>query len=221
MCIRDSLDTFLLDGGSVSDNCGLDSTSFRFVGESISESGGLLTIIRKYTISDLCGNSDTCMQSITSSICFTDLALKAVINGGDPYLIKPGGTVPASGIVFNQGFVAVDSIKIVQYLTPGIKITSAGWTIGADTSKPCFYLSVANGLLPAGGLLPGDSITFNFVVCPGQIPCGLAEEASVVILADAIETVSMFMQPSESVPTTLYVFRPEGIICTVSDFAID
>jgi hypothetical protein len=63
--------------------------------------------------------------------------------------------------------------------------------------------------------------TLSLVDWPGQIPCGLAEDASVTIFADVRVTVVMSIQPSESVATTLYTFLTEGIICTVSVFAID
>ena len=63
--------------------------------------------------------------------------------------------------------------------------------------------------------------TFSLVDWPGQIPCGLAEEASVVIFAEVKVTVVMFIQPRVSIPTTLYVLGDDGITVTVSFFAMD
>ena len=214
------LDTFLIDGGSISDNCGLDSNSFRLVNESITESGGLLTIIRKYTISDLCGNSDTCMQTIVSPNCFADLALKAIINGGDPYLIKPGGSVPAYGVVYNQGFGAVDSIKIIQYLAPGVKITSSGWTVGSDTSKHCLYLSVANGLLPAGGLLPGDTLRFDFVLTVDK-KYNSSQAISILEINQVKNLAGNVLIDSDSTPDDDPTNDPGGIPLTPDDNKID
>ncbi len=155
-----SLDSFLLDGGLVYDACGLDSTSFRFIRETITVENNLLNIKRVYAISDLCGNTDSCTQMLTSPMCFTDLALKALINAGDPYIIKPGGEVPACVIIYNQGFIPVDSIKVIAYLPTFTSIISPGW-IKANDSTYCRYITQANGLLPAGGLLTGDTVKLS------------------------------------------------------------
>ena len=215
-----SLDTFILDGGSVSDDCGLDSNSFKFVSESITESNGFLTIIRKYAISDLCGNADTCMQMLRSPICITDLALKAVINGGDPFLIKAGGSVPVSGIIYNQGFVPVDSIKVIQYLTPGVKIASPDWIFTSDTTKACFYLSVANGLLPAGGLLPGDTIKFNFVLTVGK-SFGSSKVISTLEISQVKDLEGNILTDIDSTPDEIPTNDPGGIPLTPDDNKID
>ncbi len=58
------LDAFLSDGGIASDNCGLDSMSFVHLGDVSNGMTCPVTYTRTYQISDLCGNTMTCMQSI-------------------------------------------------------------------------------------------------------------------------------------------------------------
>src|SRR5690606_7240200 len=66
-CIEDlptpysSLDEFINAGGTVSDNCDLDSSSFTFVSEDLT--GNCPTVInRVYSIMDHCLNVTTCTQ---------------------------------------------------------------------------------------------------------------------------------------------------------------
>ncbi len=56
---------FILQGGTVSDNCGLDSTSFLLANEVTNSVGGNDVMTRTYQIADLCGNVSTCDQEIT------------------------------------------------------------------------------------------------------------------------------------------------------------
>ncbi|MGV7235189.1 MAG: IgGFc-binding protein, partial [Nitrosomonadaceae bacterium] len=58
---------FLINGGSVSDDCILDSLSFDLFSESISSSNCIFTISRTYEISDTCGNSSLCTQVLTAN----------------------------------------------------------------------------------------------------------------------------------------------------------
>ena len=160
-----SLDSFIIHGGQVFDACGIDSTSFKFIGEKIENSGGMLVVTRKFKISDLCGNTDSCEYQITSPVCFVDLALKKTINASrQPFFAQPGGLVPFCITVFNQGYVATDSIRVIDYLPdPGSTIITPGW-IDHYNGNFCIFLSQANQRLPEGGLKPGDSIKFCFEI---------------------------------------------------------
>ncbi len=60
-----TLSEFELAGGSVSDNCGIDVSSFELLEEVISESTCPLLVTRVYQIADNCGNVNTCSQEIT------------------------------------------------------------------------------------------------------------------------------------------------------------
>ena len=59
------LDEFLTAGGTTSDNCGIDSTSFVLVSEVSDGNNCPLVVTRIYQISDICGNTTTCEQLIT------------------------------------------------------------------------------------------------------------------------------------------------------------
>ena len=62
-----NLQEFLNAGGYVFDNCQLDSTSWKLISEVISTPGypEPYLITRTYTISDVCGNSSTCVQTVS------------------------------------------------------------------------------------------------------------------------------------------------------------
>ncbi|MBK8506526.1 MAG: hypothetical protein IPL46_32615 [Saprospiraceae bacterium] len=55
------LTAFMMAGGSVSDNCMINDASFMYLGET----GGPANFTRMYQISDVNGNTSTCMQTVT------------------------------------------------------------------------------------------------------------------------------------------------------------
>jgi len=56
---------FLAAGGTVSDNCDIDSTSFAMFDEIIDSTQTTIDITRWYSIMDLCGNIATCSQTVS------------------------------------------------------------------------------------------------------------------------------------------------------------
>ena len=58
------LDTFLMEGGSVGDNCLLDSLSLTLISETTDSMMCPETVTRTYLISDASGNTATCQQRI-------------------------------------------------------------------------------------------------------------------------------------------------------------
>src|SRR5512133_1979215 len=56
---------FTLAGGTASDNCGIDETTFQLVSETSTAGNCPKVYTRTYSIEDLCGNSATCTQEIT------------------------------------------------------------------------------------------------------------------------------------------------------------
>ena len=60
-----TLTDFVNAGGSFSDDCGIDNTSFAYIGESINSSTCPKIITRTYQIADDCGNTSTCDHIIT------------------------------------------------------------------------------------------------------------------------------------------------------------
>lgn len=61
------LEAFLTAGGSASDNCQLDTASFRLVSEVESGSGCNLLYTRTYAVDDMAGNSNSCVQQVSVS----------------------------------------------------------------------------------------------------------------------------------------------------------
>ena len=61
-----NLDSFLLAGGSVSDNCALDSASFTLLSEVSDSMTCPEVVTRTYQIADSCGNVATCAHVVLS-----------------------------------------------------------------------------------------------------------------------------------------------------------
>jgi hypothetical protein len=54
---------FIIGGGSASDNCGLDTTTYAFNETVLGTCDQIIT--RTYSIADSCGNISQCIQNIT------------------------------------------------------------------------------------------------------------------------------------------------------------
>ncbi|MBT8230283.1 MAG: hypothetical protein KJO50_08485, partial [Bacteroidia bacterium] len=61
-----TLDELIVDGGSASDNCQLDTMTFILVSETSNNSDCPETVTRTYRIDDLCGNFDECTHKVTA-----------------------------------------------------------------------------------------------------------------------------------------------------------
>ncbi|MBP6793914.1 MAG: hypothetical protein KA143_02615 [Saprospiraceae bacterium] len=156
------LDSFLANGG-IAEDCCIDSASF-FGTESSEMAGGMVTITQKYFISDCCGHMDSCTIIITIPPCELDLAIKKEINAPTPFFTSIGGIIPFKITVYNQFEVPADSIKLIDYLPSNNSIIlTPGW-INNGNGSACYTISRANGLLPATGLLMGDSVVVFFDV---------------------------------------------------------
>jgi gliding motility-associated-like protein len=96
------LESFLDAGGSVSDNCALDSASFHLSLEEITGTGypAPYTITREYTISDFCGNTSKFRQIIAvprvmnGSITFQKNVTCPGQNTGSITVTGSGGNAP-------------------------------------------------------------------------------------------------------------------------------
>ena len=92
----------------------------------------------------------------TLSIQNYDLAL---VKKALQHNIKEGDKVSFEIEVFNQGAITADNISIVDYLDTGFILNDPKWKYyPGNNSKAELLLSVANGLLPPVGLLPGKSV---------------------------------------------------------------
>ena len=85
-----SLQDFQNAGGIVSDNCEIDPATFVLVSEIIAPPGppSPYQILREYSISDLCGNSTTCLQAIDiPAEPWANAGLDAEICSGQDYTV--------------------------------------------------------------------------------------------------------------------------------------
>ncbi len=88
-----------------------------------------------------------------------DLALRKYT---DDTLKQRGDTVRFYITIYNQGRIAADNIKIVDYFPWYFHYAGGyGWEYDTVSQHWMRTLTVANGSLPAGGLQPGDSVTIS------------------------------------------------------------
>ena len=159
------IDDFFAAGGSATDNCGLDSSSFTITVDSSAMECPLI-ITFTVSIDDLCGNSDTCMFTYEIFEPDTvDLSLTKVIDDG--FNINPGDDVNYTITVTNEGNVPIGSVIVIDYIPLGLVLNDGDWTPGTDGStgqSATIELSTANGALGAMGLLPGESVSVQITL---------------------------------------------------------
>ncbi|PHI19085.1 hypothetical protein CEQ90_15030 [Lewinellaceae bacterium SD302] len=103
-----------------------------------------------------------------------DLALEKVLADGQSSTVDPGDDVIFEIIVSNQGAIPADNIGIVDYIPEGfIFYDSLNATFMLENDSIAYdTLSVAEGSLPEGGLLPGQStsVFITLTVAPPMFP---------------------------------------------------
>jgi uncharacterized repeat protein (TIGR01451 family) len=100
----------------------------------------------------------SCCPTILETKCM-DLALYKELEVGQNTNVAAGDVVDFVVTVVNQGDFIVDSIQITDYIpTNSTYFDNGEWTM-VTVSNYNRLLTVANGDLPAGGLLPGQSDT--------------------------------------------------------------
>lgn len=165
--------TLPLNTGSptASDNCGgtpaITSSDVIIPGECPEE----FTIQRTWTATDACSNTATCLQTIVlDGGCLIDLALEKTLNGGQGTIVI-GDDITFTITITNEGLSPVGSITITDYIPVGFSLNDPDWTPGNEGStgqSASIVLSVANGGLPAGGLLPGQSVSVEITLLVGN-----------------------------------------------------
>ena len=91
------LDAFIASGGTTSDNCGIDSASFILLSEVSDNNTCPEVVTRTYQVADLCGNTATCVQTIT---------INDAIN---PTLTCPGNLTAVCDITEQPAYVDLDA----------------------------------------------------------------------------------------------------------------
>ena len=92
-----------------------------------------------------------------------DLALYKELSNGQSQNIAPGENVNFTITVVNQGNISANNIQITDYIPVGMTLNDADWSgvVGGKTTKT---LSVANGLLPVGGLVAGGTVSVDITL---------------------------------------------------------
>ncbi|MBK7426628.1 MAG: hypothetical protein IPI60_06185 [Saprospiraceae bacterium] len=163
-CIADlpapysSLDEFINAGGTVSDNCNLDSISFTFVSENLT--GNCPTVVtRVYSILDHCLNVTTCTQviSILDTIppVFLDIPVDETISCEE--------TIPAIPILQASDNCGQTDVTVAEIIVPGtcdneftIVRTFTATDICGNTTTLVQTITVTDEILPVFTFVPAD-----------------------------------------------------------------
>ncbi|WP_284284725.1 PKD domain-containing protein, partial [Portibacter lacus] len=107
-----SVANFITQGGTVSDNCEIQVTSFNLASDIVTTSGCIETHTRTYEVSDFCGNVGSCEQVLIISdeedpmmVCPANQSTSCLIDDVPPYadynefLAASGGATDNCGIV--------------------------------------------------------------------------------------------------------------------------
>jgi len=115
-----------------------------------------------------------------------DLALEKELSPGQSDMVRPGDTIAYTITVTNEGQIAADSIEITDYLDAsgslsfdGTLAGNADWALVAGF--PTTTLTVVDTELPAGGLLPGQTVSVEIFL---TLANPLAEGATITNTAE-------------------------------------
>ena len=133
------------------------------------------------------------------------MALTKILNAGqDP--IEPGDDVDFTITVTNEGSNAVGSITITDYIPVGFALNDVDWLAGTDGStgqSASIVLSITNGGLPPGGLLPDSSVTVEITLhIDVNIPSGVYDNIAEISFVYDLGGVDVSGQDIDSDPDT-------------------
>ncbi len=96
-------------------------------------------------------------------INFFDLALTKALANGQATNVAPGDNVTFTITVYNQGTIAADNIEVTDYIPSCMENADSNWA-GSAAGPVVTTLSVVNGDLATGGLLPGDFVQVDITL---------------------------------------------------------
>ncbi len=120
------------------------------------------------------------IDSAEISLLSFDLALTKDLSAGQDVAVAPGDFVSYDITVVNQGDIVADNIVVTDYIPSCLALKDLDWTATANGAS--YTMSVANGDIPAGGLLPGDMVSVEItlaVINPLPPTCSLVNWAEI------------------------------------------
>ena len=198
-----SIDDFLMAGGTVSDNCGLDSMTVTLIDEVSDGNMCPEMVTRTYIVSDLCGNMMTCTHKIIVNDTVPPmLGFEPDMGGltsGEPIML--GATIPPETVC------SIDEVPpfadLDEYLNAG---GTAEDNCGLDSASFTLMMevSIADGMCP-------DTVSRTYKIAD---LCGNTMSCTQYIFLDDTEP------PSISCPTDLDLdcTDTESPITTVDEF---
>ncbi len=152
-------------------------------------------------------------NSCISTDCAFDLALTKTVDPGQTN-IQPGDDVDFTIEVTNEGNEIVSQIRVIDYIPTWLALNDPDWTaglLGSTGQSASIILSVANGALPPGGLLSGQSVTVGITLKVDiNIPPGEYENISEIYAMFDLEGNDVSNQDLDSNPDTDDTNDPPG-----------
>lgn len=138
-----------------------------------------------------------------SLLCPVDLALTKTLDMGqdDP---QPGDDLDFTIEVTNEGDIQVGEIHLIDYIPVGFSLNDPDWTagnLGSTGQSASIILSEANGELPVGGLLSGQSVTVQITLhIDPSIPSGVYENFAEISFVYDVAGADVSNNDSDSTP---------------------
>jgi gliding motility-associated-like protein/uncharacterized repeat protein (TIGR01451 family) len=106
------------------------------------------------------GDEDDHDQAVISTEVF-DLALWKTLGAGQSNQVEPGDLITFTINIISQGMIPADNIIVTDYLSPEMTLEDVNWiAAGANATRTLD----AGDELPAGGLLPGETVSVDIAV---------------------------------------------------------
>ncbi|MCK5840278.1 MAG: hypothetical protein KAG99_10540, partial [Bacteroidales bacterium] len=169
---------FVTTGGSATDNCGIDETTFTLTDEQIS--GNCPTIVtRSYQVADSCGNTDECTQIFTINdltppeiICPSDVAVECYIDV--PIVYSDYNEFTTAGGSANDNCGIVESSFDMQSETqtgvcPRIITRIYEISDSCNNISICTQLIIVNDTTPPTIICPPDTIVERLIDVPDPL----------------------------------------------------
>ena len=164
-----------------------DLTNFAEIGSATDEDG-MPQDDSDSTPDDTLGNDpaeeDDIDDAVVELLGF-DLALTKDLAASQASSVAPGDLVTYTITILNQGDIPADNIVLVDYIPSCMTLSDANWMM--VNGNPQYTMTVAAGDLPAGGLPPMASASYDITLQlanPVPSTCDLTNVAEIVSATD-------------------------------------